>query len=126
VIDVSDELKLWLSLFKAETEEDLEKIQSLGVPVMERAIGAYRHITATDEFRELERQRHYAAINRATLLDNARREGEASEREKWQGIVADRDSVIAVKDSVIADRDSVIADKDAIIAELRERMRNAR
>ena len=35
--DVSerDELLLWLALFRAETEEDLEKIKNMGVPTME-------------------------------------------------------------------------------------------
>lgn len=74
VIDTSDELKLWLALFNAETEEDLAKIEALEVPVMSQAIGAYRKVTATDEFKELERQRHYAAHNRASALGHARRE----------------------------------------------------
>ena len=41
-----DALLLWLSLFKAETEEDLEKIKRMGVPTMEQAVNAYYMITA--------------------------------------------------------------------------------
>jgi predicted transposase/invertase (TIGR01784 family) len=88
IVHTDDELKLWLTLFNAETEEELAKIEALEVPVMEQAIGAYRHITATEEFRELERQRHYAAHNKASALGHARRE----EREKWQGVVAEKDA----------------------------------
>lgn len=46
------------SSFKAETEEDLEKIKQMEVPVMSRAINAYYTITASSEFCEKERLRH--------------------------------------------------------------------
>ena len=111
VVSADDELKLWLTLFNAETEEELAKIEAWGVPVMEQAIGAYRHVTATDEFKELERQRHYAAHNNASALGQARREGAAEERAKWE-------IVIANKDEALADSKAALADKDARIAEL--------
>ncbi|GHV69482.1 hypothetical protein AGMMS49928_11950 [Spirochaetia bacterium] len=41
----------------AETEEDLKEIETLEVPIMEQAINTYRSITATDEFKEIERLR---------------------------------------------------------------------
>jgi hypothetical protein len=56
-VSAEDSQKLWLALFRAETEEELKRIEALGVLDMEQAIGAYRHITTTDEFRELEQQR---------------------------------------------------------------------
>lgn len=86
-----DELKLWLALFKAETEEDIEKINAMEVPIMQEAIGAYRQVTATNEFKELERLRERARHNEAAALRHARTE----EREKWQGIVAEKDRLIA-------------------------------
>ena len=95
VVSADDELKLWLTLFKTETEEELAKIEALGVPVMNQAIEAYRHVTVTDEFRELERQRHYAAHNRASALGHARREGYREADEKWMHVVADKDALIA-------------------------------
>lgn len=60
--DVSekDALLLWLSLFKAETEEDLEKIKGMGVPTMDQTINACYTITASPEFREVERLREKA------------------------------------------------------------------
>ena len=54
-MDEDDMLLLWLSLFKAETEEELEKIKEMEVPVMSQAINAYYTITASSEFREKER-----------------------------------------------------------------------
>ncbi len=62
---------------------------------MEEAIKAYRHVTATEEFKEIERLRSRARHNEASAIGNARREGEQAEREKWQGIVAEKDALIA-------------------------------
>ena len=90
-IDANDGLKLWLTLFKAKTEEELKQIEALGVTVMKQAIEAYRHITATDEFKELERLRSRARHNEAAALRHAAE----IEREKWQNVVAGKDAEIA-------------------------------
>ena len=87
----SNGLELWLALFNAKTEEELKQIEALGAPIMTQAIGAYRHVTATDEFKELERLRSRARSNEASALGHARRE----EREKWQSVVAEKDAQIA-------------------------------
>jgi predicted transposase/invertase (TIGR01784 family) len=71
---------LWLKLFKADTEEELAKIKSMEVPVMEQAIRAYHQITADPEFRELERLREMARHNEASALRHARDEGKAEGR----------------------------------------------
>ncbi len=76
VESAEDELKLWLALFNAETEEDLAKLEALEVSVMNEAIGAYRHVSATDEFKEIERLRSRTRHNEASALGHARREGE--------------------------------------------------
>jgi predicted transposase/invertase (TIGR01784 family) len=107
----NDKLLLWLSLFKAETAEDLARIKALEVPDMDEAINAYNKITVSPEFREIERARSYARHNEAAALRHARQEGEAKgmakgeakgmakgmeqEREKWQGMIADKDAEIA-------------------------------
>jgi predicted transposase/invertase (TIGR01784 family) len=102
VVSADDELKLWLSLFKAETEEDLEKIEGSEVSVMQQAIKAYRSITATSEFQEKERlyakARHdeAQALYHAEMVGEKRGEerGEERERAKWQSMVADKDAEI--------------------------------
>jgi len=66
------DLLLWLSLFNANTEEDLRRIEALEVPDMSQAISAYRHVSATDEFKEIERLRSRARHNEAAALRNAR------------------------------------------------------
>lgn len=74
-ISGKDELLLWLSLFKAETEEELEKIKALEVPEMEQAINAYYKITASSEFRERERLREKARHDEAQALHHAEQKG---------------------------------------------------
>jgi predicted transposase/invertase (TIGR01784 family) len=108
-----DELRLWLKLFDAETEEELRQIEALEAPIMNEAIGAYRSVTATEEFRTLERMRADARHNEAAALQNARREGRLEESEKWLKVVEN-------KDAALADKDAALADKDAEIARLRE------
>lgn len=111
--------ELWLTLFNAETEEELAKIEALEEPIMQQAIGAYRHVTATAEFREMERLRSKARHDEAQALRKARLDGEEIGKrradEKWQGVVAD-------KDALIVNKNALIADKDALIAELRARL----
>ncbi len=58
----------WLSLFKADTEEELEKIKGMEAPVMSQAINAYYTIMASSEFREKERLREKARHDEAQAL----------------------------------------------------------
>jgi predicted transposase/invertase (TIGR01784 family) len=95
--NADDGLGLWLELFRANTEEELKKIEAKEVPVMNEAIEAYRSITATDEFKELERLRSLARHNEASALGHAR----DVERAKWQGVVREKDAVLAEKDALI-------------------------
>ena len=73
--DKDSDLLLWLSLFNANTEEELERIKALEVPEMTQAIEAYHHVTATDEFKELERIRALSRHNEASVLYNAEQRG---------------------------------------------------
>ncbi len=98
-----DELKLWLALFNANTEEDLAKLEALEVSVMNEAIGAYRHVSATDEFKEIERIRSRTRHNEASALHHAEQIGEKRADEKWQGVVANKDAALAEKDALIAE-----------------------
>jgi len=86
---------LWLKLFNAETEEELNKIEKMGVSFMSEAIMAYRHVAASPEFRELERVRSKARHDEAQAIYNAERKV----REHWQSVVA---NVTAEKDAQIA------------------------
>jgi flagellar biosynthesis/type III secretory pathway protein FliH len=69
---------------------------------MEQAINAYRSITATEEFRNLERMRFDAACDEASALGHARRKGYREAEEKWQGVIAEKDTRIAELEAQIA------------------------
>jgi len=101
VIEGNESKELWLSLFRAETEEDLAKIEALGVSVMVEMVQAYRHVAASDEFKEKERMRSKARHDEAQALYQI--------EEHWKGVVAEKDTALA--------------DKDAIIAELRAQLK---
>ena len=73
------------------TEEELAKIEALEAPIMEQAIEGYRGITTASEFQEMEQLRSKARHDEAQALHHARLE----EREKWQGVIADKDMLIA-------------------------------
>ena len=70
---IDNGLELRLSLFRAKSEEDLASIEALGVQEMSDAITAYRQITVTPEFREMERLRSKARHDEAQALYNAER-----------------------------------------------------
>ena len=125
----SNELHIWLWLFKAKTLEEFRRLEELEVPFVEQIIEAYRNITATSEFKELERMRALARHNEASALKHAREQGQEQERRKWQVVVADKDAVIADQDAVIADQAAALTEqkaenekKDALIAELMARI----
>jgi len=77
-IERNDLLLLWLALFKANTEEELKEIEALEVPELSEAINAYHSVTASSEFRELERLRAKARHDEAQALYNAERKGKAA------------------------------------------------
>ena len=112
-IEKNDLLLLWLALFNANTAEDLKEIEALEVPEMKQAISAYHSVTASPEFRELERLRVKAQHDEAQALHNAERK----EREKWQSVVAEKDAALADKDTALAVQNAALADKDAALAE---------
>jgi len=98
VTDTTDELKLWLNLFNAKTEEDLKRIEAMGVSIMKQAIGAYRTVTATAEFREIERLRSRARSNEASALGNARRKKAVEIAKKLLAAGDSVDKVVSVTD----------------------------
>jgi hypothetical protein len=72
-VTANNGLELWLSLFRAKTEEELSNIEASGVQEMREAISAYRQITVTPEFQEVERLRSKARHDEAQALWSAER-----------------------------------------------------
>jgi predicted transposase/invertase (TIGR01784 family) len=90
-IDMNSEQDLWLALFNAETEEELEKLATGGGVIMSQAIEAYHGITATEEFKYLEYLRSKARHDEAQAIWNAEMRGAEAEREKWQSIAEENE-----------------------------------
>jgi len=89
---------LWLQLFNAQTEEDLKKIEEMGVPVMSEAIAAYRHVAASDEFILKEKMRSKARHDEAQAIGNAERRRDAH----WQGVVDEQAKRIAELEALLS------------------------
>lgn len=73
-ISAEDGLVLWLSLFRAETEDEFAQINALGVPIMKQAIDAFYSITTSPEFHEVERLRSKARHDEAQAMRHMRLE----------------------------------------------------
>ena len=122
-IENTDSTKdLWLKLFNAETEEELSKIEEMGVSFMREAIMAYRHVSASPEFREMERVRSKTRHDEAQAIYNAERQRD----EHWQGVVAEKDTALANKDTELTKKDTALAEKDALIAKLQAQLKNSK
>ena len=95
IINADSDLELWLALFKANTEEEFNKIEALENPDMKEAIAAYHATAVSPEFLELERLLEKAAHDEAQALHNAEMRGEKRAEEKWENVIADKDAEIA-------------------------------
>ena len=112
-IDINSEKDLWLTLFNAKTEEELKTLVSVGGEVMSQAVEAYRSITSLDEFKYMEILRERTRHDEASALAHAAK----VEREKWQGVVAEKNAALANKNAVIAYKDAALTEKDAALME---------
>ena len=70
---------------------------------MTQAVGAYHSIMADKQFQYLENLRAKARHDEAQALSNAERRGAKAEREKLQGVIAQKDTALAEKDKLIAE-----------------------
>jgi len=97
--DKNNLLNLWLALFKANTEEEMQMLEELNVSEVNEAITAYRTVTSSDELWEIERQLERARMNEASVVHNA----EKREAEKWKGIVAEKDAELEMLQKQLAE-----------------------
>ena len=102
-IDKTNNLELWLRLFYAKTEEDLNKIEELEVPIMKEAVSAYRQVSESEKFQEMQRMYHKISMDEASALGYAeekgraegKAEGIAEERARMEMLLAEKDAEIA-------------------------------
>ena len=83
---------------------------------MNQAVEAYRGITATDEFRNLEWLRQKTMHDEAQAIYSAELRGEQRANEKWQGVVADKETELAYKDTELAQKETELAQKETVLA----------
>ena len=128
-LDMNNEKDLWLALFNSDTKEELDELLQKGGAVMSEAIKAYNSVTATEEFKNLEWIRRKTMHDEAQAIYSAELRGATVERQKWQDVIAikdtalaDKDAALADKDASLAEKDTALADKDTLIAELIARL----
>ena len=96
-VDEDNLLLLWLSLFNAESEEELEKLGKMEVPVMSEAINAYYSVANSSEYREMERLREKTKHDEAQALYSAEQRGikQGIKQGKTEGIIEVARNLIA-------------------------------
>ena len=120
-IDNNSEKDLWLALFNAKTEEELETLVSVGGEVMSQAVEAYRGITALDEYKHLEILRERARHDEAQAIRNAEKNAERRRDEHWQSVVANKDAAYA---TTLADKNTEIEKLRQMITSLQANIKN--
>ena len=103
IAGANGELMYWLSLFKAKTEEELTKIEKEGGAIMAQAVEAYRHISASEKFKELERMRVRRLQDEASALGNAERKGRIKVAQKMKAKGFDIKDIIDMTDLTVDD-----------------------
>ena len=73
--DTNDELSLWLALFNAKTEQDLDNLVKLEVDFVNEAVQDFSRITTNPEYRELELKRELRRRDEDNALSFARKQG---------------------------------------------------
>ena len=97
---------------KSDEEEVLDMLAQKS-PQMQKAVGVLKELSANERNRMLFEKREMARMDFESRMGGALRE----EREKWQGVLADKDAKLADKDAKLADKDAKLADKDAKLAD---------
>jgi len=95
LIDTTNEKDLWLALFNAETQEELEQLMKSGGEVMSQAVGAYQSITTDKNFQYIESLREKIKHDEAQALNNAEKRGAKARDLHWQRVITEKDAIIA-------------------------------
>ena len=88
-------MELWLQLINAETKEELDMLAQTGVAPIQRAVHVLHKMSEDEKIQEIARMREKALHDEATLMSGAERHGAEIEREKWQGVLAEKEAQIA-------------------------------
>jgi len=83
---------------------------------MTEAVKAYRHVATSEEFKQLQRSLSKAGHDEAQALFDSKQEGIEQgikqgaklEREKWESLVAEKDTTLEYQAKAIAEKDEII------------------
>jgi len=81
------------------------------------AAALLQEISKDENERARLRSRRMYEMDQVSNILTAEERGEIREREKWQGVAADKDAEIVNQKAKLADKDAEIANKDAELAE---------
>ena len=101
-------LLLWLKLFKADTEEEIEMIEDVGETEVSEAVTAYRRVLSSAELQEME---FWRSLNETTALNRAAKKAREETDKKWQCVVDEKNNEIADKDARIAELEAKLKSK---------------
>jgi len=121
-INKDDISLLWLRLFKADTEEELQMSSESKYAEVNEVITAYRNLMASEEFREYERIREKAELDERQRTNNAVRRGIEKADKKWQSVVAEKDAEISDQAAEIAKKEAENASMADEIAKLKKKL----
>ena len=108
---------MWLALFKANTEEELKMIEEQGVTEISEVVTAYRKVSKSREFREMERLMEKAEIDEASKLAKATRKGREEARKEYDAELTAKDNELTAKDNELTAKDALIKELQAKLAE---------
>ena len=101
---------MWMRFLAAETEEELETLANEN-PVFEKALDKLVYVSADEKLRYELDMREKAELDYWSAMtsnyrkgkEEGREVGAEAEREKWQGVVAEKDAALTEKDALIAE-----------------------
>jgi predicted transposase/invertase (TIGR01784 family) len=99
--DENDELRLWMQLFKAKTEEELDMLNATNVTAIQHGVKAVRSLSEDEKIREYVRQREKAIQD--YYSDMAVAESRGEKRGRAEGIEIGKLRTLAglVKDGIL-------------------------
>jgi len=114
VIESQDGIEPWLALFRAETEEELDKIEKIGGDMAE-AVQQMRYLPGTPEFLHMETTLLFARLDENQRISNAEERGYAKRQPEVDALKTDNDALKTDNAALKTDIDELRAE----VAELR-------
>jgi predicted transposase/invertase (TIGR01784 family) len=120
-IDDSTDLWYWMKFIKSDDEGVLDMLATRS-PQIKKAVGVLKELSADERTRMIYENREMARRDFESIKNDAVRFAVWSEQEKWNGVIAEKDTALAEKNTALAEKDIVLAEQAVLIAKLRARL----